>query len=136
MSGDSRKKQEGLPSLDWQSELDATMTEIDSRLTHPRRRASDRGPQPALPGLGEMNLTSEQMDEIAWRVAEELRRTAQVFPVERAEADAAPREPEGARLRPGKMLMIRYRLPALPWPFRLLRRRRREHPLTTAKLRA
>jgi hypothetical protein len=37
-------------------------------------------------------------------------------------------------LKPGKTLIIRYRL---PWPFSLLpRRRRREHPLTTARLRA
>ena len=38
------------------------------------------------------------------------------------------------RLRPGKILVIRYRLPRLPWPFR--RRERREHPLTTVRLRA
>ena len=136
MSGDTTKKSEGPPRLDWQSELDETMAEIDSRLTHPRRRASDRGPQPALPGLGEMNLTSEQMDEIAWRVAEEMRRSRQVFPVATTTTAAVPRESEDEGLRPGKMVAIRFRLPALPWPFRLLRRRRREHPLTTAKLRA
>lgn len=46
-------------------------------------------------------------------------------------------DPAEHGLRPGKMLMIRYKMPRLPWPFRLLqrRRRRREHPLTTAKVR-
>ncbi len=141
MSSDNAKKSETLPHLDWQSELDATMEEIDTRLTHPRRRASDRAPQPPLPGLGDGPLSAEIMDEIAWRVAEQIRRNAQVFS---ADAEAAPppaidrrRAPavQDEGLRPGKMLMLRYRWPALPWPFRLLRRRR-EHPLTTAKLRA
>jgi hypothetical protein len=38
-------------------------------------------------------------------------------------------------LRPGTILLIRYRMPRLPWPFRLLqrRRRRKQHPLTTVK---
>ena len=37
-------------------------------------------------------------------------------------------------VKPGTILVIRYRL---PWPFSLLRRReRREHPLTTVRLRA
>jgi len=32
--------------LKWQDELDSAMADIDSRLRHPRRRASDTGRQP------------------------------------------------------------------------------------------
>ena len=128
MSGDNAKKHEVVrgPRLEWQRELDATMAEIDSRLVHPRRRATDTGPQPTLPGLGEVNLTSELLDEIAWRVAEQMRRHALAFPTPAAEAKPpAPPPVQEPALRPGKMLMIRYRMPRLPWPFRLLQRRRR-----------
>ena len=33
-------------------------------------------------------------------------------------------EARDAGLRPGKLLIIRYQVPLLPWPFRLLQRRR------------
>lgn len=139
MPGDDAKRNENVrtPRLEWQSELDATMEEIDSRLVHPRRRASEQGPQPALPGLGEVDLTTEVLDEIAWRVSEQMRRHALAFPAPAAEAAPAPPVKEPT-LRPGKMLMIRYRMPLLPWPFRLLQRRRRKklHPLTTVKVSA
>jgi hypothetical protein len=132
MSGDNAKKGEIVrgPRLEWQRELDVTMAEIDSRLVHPRRRATDTGPQPTLPGLGEVNLTTELLDEIAWRVAEQMRRHALAFPTPQAEAKPAAAAPPVTEpvLRPGKMLMIRYRMPQLPWPFRLLQRRR--HRLT------
>jgi len=129
MSGDNAKKSEivGGARLEWQSELDATMEDIDSRLVHPRRRATDTGPQPSLPGLGEVNLTTELLDEIAWRVAEQMRRHALAFPTPAEEAEPAPPVQEDS-LRPGKIVMIRYRMPRLPWPFRLLQRRR--HRLT------
>jgi hypothetical protein len=137
MSSDNAKKSETVrgPRLEWQRELDATMEAIDSRLVHPRRRATDTGPQPTLPGLGEVNLTTELLDEIAWRVAEQMRRHALAFPTPAAEAIPAPPPEQEVSLRPGKMLMIRYRMPHLPWPFRLLqrRRRRKQHPLTTVK---
>jgi hypothetical protein len=138
MPGDNAKRREAVtgPRLEWQRELDATMDAIDSRLTHPRRRATD-APQPALPGLAEVNLTTEMLDEIAWRVAEQMRRHALAFPTPDAEAKAAPvaAPVNEVALRPGKILMIRYRMPRLPWPFRLLqrRRRRKQHPLTTVK---
>lgn len=135
MPGDNAKQDETVrgPRLEWQPELDATMAAIDSRLVHPRRRAADAGPQPTLPGLGEVNLTSELLDEIAWRVAEQMRRHAVAFPTPADVAKAAP--PATDALRPGKILLIRYRMPRLPWPFRLLqrRRRRKQHPLTTVK---
>lgn len=134
MPGDHAKKDETArgPRLEWQRELDATMAEIDSRLIHPRRRATDAGPQPALPGLGEIHLTSELLDEIAWRVTEQMRRHALAFPTPADEAAPAPVKDV---LRPGKIVLIRYRMPRLPWPFRLLqrRRRRKQHPLTTVK---
>lgn len=125
MSGDNAKKSETVRGarLEWQGELDATMAEIDSRLVHPRRRATDTAPQPTLPGLGQVNLTTELLDEIAWRVAEQMRRHALVFPTPAEVAKPAP-PPVEASLRPGKILMIHYRMPRLPWPFRLLQRRR------------
>jgi hypothetical protein len=131
MSSDNAKKSEIVrgPQLEWQHELDATMAEIDSRLVHPRRRATDTGPQPTLPGLGAVNLTNELLDEIAWRVAEQMRRHALAFPTPDAATPPAAAPPvQEPTLRPGKMLMIRYRMPRLPWPFRLLQRRR--HRLT------
>ena len=135
MPADNAKNRERVstPPLEWQSELDATMEHIDSRLLHPRRRATDARPQPTLSGLGEVKVTAELLDEIAWRVSEQMRRHARAFP---PPADAKPASlVKEAGLRPGKMLMIRYRLPQLPWPFRLLQRRRRkkQHPLTTVK---
>lgn len=137
MSGDNAKKSEivGGARLEWQSELDATMEDIDSRLVHPRRRATDTAPQPSLPGLGEVNLTTELLDEIAWRVAEQMRRHALAFPTPAEEAEPTPPPVQEDSLRPGKLVMIRYRMPRLPWPFRLLqrRRRRKQHPLTTVK---
>jgi hypothetical protein len=144
MSGDNAQSRASAPPrLEWQSELDSVMTDIDDRLTHPRRRASDVGRQPVLPDLAQVDLTSELLDEIAWRVAEQLRRhqaAVAAGSVPGPDASPAGPGPQGAPpvatappppvLQPGKMLLIRYRVPSLPWPFRLLRRRRRQHPLT------
>jgi len=136
--------------LEWQAELDSAFGALDSRLSHPRRRATDLGTQPTLPELGHVEITSELLDEIAWRVAEQLRQSAAA----RAEASGSPAVPADrsarsavpARLpapapvsvasgmRPGTVMMIRFRWPLrLPWPFRLLQRRRRLHPLTTSR---
>ena|SRR5687768_7902228 len=150
MSSDSAKSRAAArPRLDWQGELDSYLRDLDSRLTHPRRRATDSGQQPTLPELGTVAVTSELLDEIAWRVAEQIRRNMPETPA-RPPASAPPQHPLPPRqretgecgvqcgLRPGKMLMIRYQLPRLPWLFRLLQRRRRkkQHPLTTVRLRA
>jgi hypothetical protein len=123
MTGDNAQSRAVAPPhrLEWQSELDSALSDIDHRLTHPRRRASDTGPQPVLPELGQVDVTSELLDEIAWRAAEQLRRQSAATP-----APPAIQTPPPA-LRPGKMVLIRYRVPALPWPLRLLQRR---HPLT------
>mgnify|MGYP000498174866 CR=1 FL=1 len=121
--------------LEWQSELDVAIADIDSRLRHPRRRATD-APAPApQPGI-----STEAIDEIAWRVAELLRRQGRAP----AEADdvasaisktvAAPRNatarpalpaPTAVRRLPhGIAMTIRIRKPLfrLPWPFRRRRR--------------
>ena len=152
MSSDNAKpRATALPQLEWQGELDTAMADIDTRLTHPRRRSSDGDRQPLLPELGEVRVTTEMLDEIAWRVAEQIRRSGQPVSPE-ALAEALTRPAESARterrppghnsdepgLAPGKMLSIRFKLPALPWPLRLLRRRgrKKQHPLTTAKVRA
>ena len=145
MSSDNAKaRAAATPRLEWQGELDAHLAELDSRLTHPRRRSTDADRQPALPEFAHVEMTSELLDEIAWRVAEQIRRNGAAEPAQTPIAAAAAAaelplesESEETDLRPGTMLLIRYRLPPLPWPFRWLQRRRRkqEHPLTTARLR-
>jgi hypothetical protein len=151
------------PRLDWQGELDSALADIDTRLTHPRRRASDSHRPPVLPELGQVKVTTEMLDEIAWRVAEQIRRrgetvapqalTAALTEPMPAETPAAPppqrqtaprpaaaapaidRRSPPIALAPGKMVLIRYRMPVLPWPLRLLQRRRsdKQPPFTTAR---
>ena len=67
----NRVQKTGEAAAPWQRELDVAIAEIDSRLSHPRRRATDV--QPTLPHLGQPEITSEMIDEIAWRVSELLR---------------------------------------------------------------
>ena len=142
MSSDNEKRREivRIARLEWQSELDSAMAAIDSRLIDPRGRGGEQTvDQSSLPRLGHGELTSEQLEEIARRVAEQIRRNPPAnvaVPPPPVPAPAAPHAREQSPLRPGKMLMIRYRLPLLPWPFRLLQRRRRkkQHPLTTARV--
>jgi hypothetical protein len=122
--------------LDWQSELDSAMSDIDSRLRHPRRRASDTGPQPQFPELGQVELTSELLDEIAWRVSQQMRRTqaaaaaadfalpAPPPAIEPAQATAAP-SPARPTMPAGVSMVIRYRWPLFRLPFTSRRKRRR-----------
>jgi hypothetical protein len=174
MSSDTAKPHAtALPRLDWQGELDSALADLDTRLTHPRRRATDTQRPPVLPELGHIQVTSEWLDEIAWRVAEQLRRTGDGAPATARSVLEALEQPPAASppqpvpppaaqtppafhpeatvprpplpplrsetgetgLVPGKMLMIRYRMPALPWPFRLMQRRRRKQR-STARPRA
>jgi hypothetical protein len=130
--------------LAWQSELDSAMADIDSRLQHPRRRASDTSPQPTLPELGQVEMTTELLDEIAWRVAEQMRRRQAAPATASAPAEGAspvrerPTRPMAVPPPPapamphGVVMTIRVRRPLfrLPWPFSLFRRHRRRHPLT------
>jgi hypothetical protein len=142
MSSDNAKaRAAATPRLEWQGELDAHLAELDSRLTHPPRRSTDADRQPALPELGHIEMTSELLDEIAWRVAEQIRRNgvaeAAPPPVPVPPGPPLESEVEETDLRPGTVLLIRYRLPQLPWPLSILQRRRRkkQHPLTTARVR-
>jgi len=124
--------------LAWQSELDVAIDDIDSRLKHPRRRVTDEaaGPQNTQPAI-----TSETIDEIAWRVAELLKShgasqapghavaeaiSKSVPPRQRASQPPASPPPEPKRLPHGIAMTIRIRRPffRLPWPFR--RRRKRQ----------
>jgi hypothetical protein len=61
-------------------------------------------------------------------------------PAPTADAPPPPQRTETVKapLGPGKTLRVRYQLPALQWPLSLLlrRRRKKQHPLTTARLRA
>ncbi|MBY0496672.1 MAG: hypothetical protein K2Y23_20895 [Cyanobacteria bacterium] len=127
-------------ALEWQSELDVAIADIDSRLRHPRRRATDTQPASGAPGF-----TTEVIDEIAWRVAELLRRdggapvqatavaaaiSKTVTPpaAQRAAALIPPPAPlpEPRKLPHGIALSIRIRKPffRLPWPFRRRHRQR------------
>lgn len=108
--------------LEWQTELDSAMADIDHRLEHPRRRATDAAAQPTLPQLGQIDLTSELLDEIAWRVSEQLRRTQTAGTEAPAAAPAEPRpQPSGS------VITIRIRKPL--FRFRLWRRHVREEAL-------
>ena len=131
--------------LEWQNELDVAIADIDSRLRHPRRRATDAQPAAAQPG----GMTTEVIDEIAWRVAELLRGEAgapvkatdvaaaiskSVTPPAKTAARTATRQPaplpppppEPRQLPHGIALTIRVRKPffRLPWPFRRRKRQR------------
>jgi hypothetical protein len=106
------------------------MADIDDRLTHPRRRAADRERLPVVPELGPVRITNELLDEIAWRVAQQIRKSGK--PATADNVTQALSEPVAApppatpdpSLRPGKILMIRFQMPLLPWPFRLLQTRK------------
>ncbi|HEX6163318.1 MAG TPA: hypothetical protein VFZ31_08135 [Vicinamibacterales bacterium] len=121
-------------SLEWQNELDVAIADIDSRLKHPRRRATDVQPPASQPAI-----STETIDEIAWRVAELLRRDGSapakagdvasaisktVTTPRTATARPAPPPPEPRRLPHGIAMTIRIRKPffRLPWPFRRKRR--------------
>jgi len=132
--------------LDWQSELDQSLSDIDSRLRHPRRRASDNNnnEQPTVPQLGQVTLTTELLDEIAWRVAEQLRRTQTMPPPASATAPPPPRAaarpappppPEPERMPPGIAITIRLRKPLFRFRFWRRRRVRRESLISFADYR-
>jgi hypothetical protein len=110
---------EGKPAvrLEWQSEFDSAMADLDSRLRHPRRRASDVGPQPTLSDLGQFDVTKELLDEISWRVAEQLRR-APAGTVPEPAPLAAPAAPPAPAIPEGAALVIRLRRPLFRWPFK------------------
>jgi hypothetical protein len=158
MTGPSRTPPGGIPPgedaqssetagdpLDWQNELDVAIADIDSRLRHPRRRATDA--QPVTAGTPE--VTTEVIDEIAWRVAEILRQdggapvkattvAAAISQTVTASAPTArkasprpaavspPAPPEPRQLPDGIAMTIRIRKPffRMPWPFRRRRRQR------------
>ena len=111
--------------LEWQGELDVAIADIDSRLSHPRRRATDAEPPQTQP-----QLTPEMIDEIAWRVADLLKRdgrgqaagTTVAAAISKTVAAAPALEPR--RLPEGTAVTIRVRRPffRLPWPFRRRKR--------------
>lgn len=138
---------ESAERLEWQSELDSAMTDLDSRLRHPRRRASDVGPQPTLPELGQFDVTQELLDEISWRVAEQLRRQAASFvpqgPLSVQAAGMLPNAttavaptPVAPSIPEGTAMVIRVRWPLFTWPFRRRRSRRRQSMLSLSDYRA
>ena len=120
--------------LAWQRELDVAIADIDSRLSHPRRRATDV--QPTLPQLGQAEITSETIDEIAWRVSELLRKDgtapkggdAVAAAIAQAVATPTPSAsnplpPEPERMPGGIAISLRIRRPFFRWPFRRRRKR-------------
>lgn len=138
----SAKAPEG--TLEWQSELDSALADIDTRLQHPRRRASDTGEQPTVQQVGKVDLTSELLDEIAWRVSEQLRRThtfpepvaAPLTAPPRAAAPPKPEpQPEPQRMPGGIAITIRIRTPLFRFRFWRRRRVRRESLISFADYR-
>lgn len=132
--------------LEWQAELDSALAHIDSRLKNPRG-APGSDSQPMLPALGQPEITTEMLEEIAFRVAEHLRRshvvppapgvtppTPLAAPSQRPVPVPRPPEPRNSGLRAGAVVAIRFRWPLFRSPFRWFRRRRKRHPLTTAAL--
>lgn len=128
--------------LEWQAELDSALAHIDTRLKNPRG-APRGGAQLMLPALGQPEITTEMLEEIAFKVAEHLRRAHVVPPPAGVTPPAPPAvrtqrpvprppEPPNARLREGAVVAIRFRWPLFRSPFRWFRRRRKRHPLTTA----
>lgn len=123
--------------LAWQRELDVAIADIETRLSHPRRRVTDVA-QPTLPQLGQPEITSEMIDEIAWRVSERLRRHGTQLPDGGTMADfisesvatpdrraVPPPAPviEPRQLPHGIAIAIRIRRPFFRWPFRRRRKR-------------
>ena len=138
----AQSSEETSEPLEWHRELDVAIDDIDSRLKHARRRATD-----AKPALPQTEITSETIDEIAWRVAELLKQNGSTLPegpavgaaISETVATAAPARkattakpvapplpplPEPKRLPHGIAMSIRIRKPffRLPWPFRRRRR--------------
>ena len=117
--------------LEWQGELDSAMRDIDTRLKHPRRRATDSDEQPTLPQLGQVELTSELLDEIAWRVSEQMRRSMPFAPETPAAVEPAPAAAPSSResMAPGIAVTIRIRRPLFRFRLRFWRRRVRRESL-------
>ena len=135
---DAHSSETSSDPLEWQNELDVAIADIDSRLRHPRRRATDAQP-PARP----RGMTTEVIDEIAWRVAELLREDGRppIKPTEMAAAitqvvtagrtvvppgapslqpaPLPPPLPEPTPVPDGIAVTLRLRQPflRLPWPF-------------------
>jgi hypothetical protein len=120
--------------LEWQSELDSALSDLDVKLSHPRRRAGDTAQQPALPEPGRAQITNELLDEIAWRVAQQMRRNQPATVLNEgmvpdavqpdALAQAPASEPERPRMSSGIALTIRVRRPLFRWRFWRRSRRR------------
>lgn len=139
--------------LEWQGELDHAMADLDSRLSHPRRRASDLAEPRSLPQLGSAEVTNELLDEIAWRVAEQIRRAQLVYAPAPGQAPApaaapapapAPAPAAAVALPPpppidemprGISLVIRIRRPLFSWRFWRRRSRRRQSMITLSDFR-
>jgi hypothetical protein len=114
--------------LEWQSELDSALAELDSRLSHPRRRASDTTPQAMPRQVGQVVLTTELLDELAWRVSEQIRR---------GQNAVAASSPAAATLAMpyGISIVIRLRKPLFSWRFWRRRSRRRQSMVALSDMR-
>ena len=115
--GDNEQSRAALTSdeqLEWQSELDSALTDLDSRLSHPRRRATDT--QQQIPAhLGQVGLTSELLDEIAWRVSERMRRMQNGVTVSSPTDAAAASAAATTEMPYGISIVIRLRKPLFSW---------------------
>jgi hypothetical protein len=121
--------------LEWQSELDSVMNALDTKMSHPRRRASD-AVQSMLPELGPVEITGELLDEISWRVAQHLRRSPPaVVGLEGVPPDAmapAPAVDTEHSQMPGHIAVsIRVRRPLFRFRWRFWRQSRRRRAMIT-----
>ena len=104
---------------EWHSELDSALADLESRLLHPPRRARDVTPQPMSAHLGQVGLTNELLDEIAWRVSERIRRTQNgvTAPSQTDGAPAAACAGVKTEMPYGISIVIRVRKPLFAWRF-------------------
>jgi hypothetical protein len=96
---DAQSSESAGDPLDWQNELDVAIADIDSKLQHPRRRASDAPSRSAA---------------------------APAAPARTASRPSMPAPPEPKQLPSGIAITLRIRKPLfrMPWPFRRRRRQR------------
>lgn len=98
--------------------------------------------QPTLPQLGQFDITSELLDDIAWLVAEQMRRTqravvadATLAPPIAAAPPPAAATPAPPALPRGAAIVIRLRKPLFSWKFWRRRSRRRQSMISLSDYR-
>ena len=130
--------------MEWESELDSALADIDSRLLRPRRASAVTSEPRHASAPRPVELSPEMLDELASRVAQRLRSARATEAMNAPIAITLPathpwgdlREDAPSReeqVRADAVLVIRFRWPLFWSPLRLIRRyRRRRHYVTGA----